>query len=522
MNQIFFLSFGNYRVDYVIMTDVFCVNLWVWYKKELIMTNIVEFNGRPFHFIGIGGIGMSALAYVLAKRNLPVSGSDLRSTHITQRLQSVGAYIFNHQEEGNIKFFQEKNNHKLPQIADRFQILPQVICSTAINQANSEYKAAVELGCPIFHRSDLLSALIDQYSQSIAVGGTHGKTTTSSLIGHILLQTDLDPTIIVGGEVNTWGGNARLGKAEYLVAEADESDGSLIKFKSTIGIITNIELDHPDHYQDLESVINTFKTFAHRCEVLIGCIDDRTVKENFQPTITYSLDKNSGADYTVDEVNYAAHGTTCRIWEKGQILGELNLNLLGKHNLSNALAAIAVGRYIGLEFKDIAQACSTFGGAKRRFELKGQENGIYFVDDYAHHPSEIQVTLAAGRLQVKSNQRLVAIFQPHRYSRTEVFMQDFAKSFKDADTVIITDVYSAGEEKREHITGEHLANLIRNNNHTQVYYQSSLSDVVKFLKEYLKPGDLALFLGAGNLNGIIPDLVSFFQKPTVELAGTKN
>ena len=506
------------------------------------MQNNVDFSGKPFHFIGIGGIGMSALAYVLAKRQLPVSGSDLRSTHITKRLQAVGAHLFGHQDATNLEFFQAKteslyeelptaigispavgissgvSKSSLPQSGKKLSSTwPQVICSTAINSVNSEYQAALERGYPIFHRSDLLAALIQDY-QSIAVAGTHGKTTTSSLIGYLLLQAGLDPTIVVGGEVDAWGGNARLGKGQYLVAEADESDGSLAKLSPKIGIITNIELDHPDHYETLEQVIKIFQTFADRCQTLIGCIDCETLRSQLKPTISYSLRREAGANYSVDCVTYHADGTTARVWEGDEVLGELNLKLLGKHNLSNALAAVAVGRHLGLEFEAIVEGISTFEGAKRRFELRGKCHDISFVDDYAHHPSEIQVTLAAARLRkdetlsdTSKPQRIIAIFQPHRYSRTLTFLQEFAESFGNADLVVVTDIYSAGESKLGQITGQQVRDAIAAH-HQSVYYKPTLASVKEFLSQTLRPGDLALFLGAGDLNKIIPEVMDFCKK----------
>ncbi|MCA1993677.1 MAG: UDP-N-acetylmuramate--L-alanine ligase, partial [Coleofasciculus sp. S288] len=405
------------------------------------MPNTVDFSGKPFHFIGIGGIGMSALAYVLAKRQLPVSGSDVRSTHITQRLQAVGAHFFGSQEATNLEFFQTQTEPVCqglptatliaspswgasgePLLSKPNQIkpssgLPQIVCSTAINSFNSEYQAALEQGFPIFHRSDLLAALIQDY-QSIAVAGTHGKTTTSSLIGYLLLKAGLDPTVVVGGEVDAWEGNARVGEGPYLVAEADESDGSLAKLAPWIGVVTNIELDHPDHYKSLEEVIEIFQIFAQHCQILVGCIDCETVRSQLKPTIGYSLHRDRGADYSVDRVIYHANGTIARVWEGNEVLGELHLKLLGKHNLSNALAAVAVGRSLGLAFDVIAEAVATFEGAKRRFELRGKCNNISFVDDYAHHPSEIQATLSAARLRKDESlgsaseiRRVVAIFQ---------------------------------------------------------------------------------------------------------------
>ena len=318
----------------------------------------VDLNGKPFHFIGIGGIGMSALAYIVAQRQLPVSGSDLRSSHITERLEALGVKVFHGQEASNLDFFALHLNKEHQPISvstrgkldtaievetwkDRANCFPQVICSTAIAQNNSEYQAAVKLGCPIFHRSDLLSALIEEY-QSIAVSGTHGKTTTSSLIGYMLFHSNLDPTIIVGGEVDAWDGNARSGQGEYLVAEADESDGSLVKHHPSIGVITNIELDHPDRYQNIQEVVNIFQIFAGQCNTLIGCIDDPIIRDELAITISYSLNAATGADYTANNIKYHSQGSNAEIWERGLCLGELHLPLLGEHNLSNALAAIAL------------------------------------------------------------------------------------------------------------------------------------------------------------------------------------
>ncbi|HTL88641.1 MAG TPA: UDP-N-acetylmuramate--L-alanine ligase, partial [Leptolyngbya sp.] len=475
------------------------------------MLSSVDFSGRPFHFIGIGGIGMSALAYVLLDRELPVSGSDLKSSHITERLQNLGAQIFIGQDASNLDRY--RSRPAISQsigVSDRVATLvppitgavalPQVVCSTAINPANPEYRAALEMGCPIFHRSDILAALIQEY-RSIAVAGTHGKTTTSSLISYMLCGANLDPTVIVGGEVKAWQGNARIGHGEYLVAEADESDGSLVKFAPYIGIITNAELDHPDHYSNLDQVVETFQTFASRCEITIGSIDCETVRDRLTPTLSYSLDPATKADYTVDQVEYSGDGTTARVWERGQVLGQIELRILGQHNLSNALAAIAVGRLLGLEFEVIADAIAPFEGAKRRFEHRGDYNNILFVDDYAHHPSELRVTLAAARLQagqIDPRRRVVAIFQPHRYSRTQTFLTEFAESFGDADMVILSDIYSAGEANTGEISGQTLANLVATH-HSSVHYQPSLLAMGDFLANVLIPGDLAIFLGAGNL-----------------------
>ncbi|MGP1382641.1 MAG: UDP-N-acetylmuramate--L-alanine ligase [Thainema sp.] len=521
------------------------------------MLNSIDFSGRPFHFIGIGGIGMSALAHILVRWQLPVSGSDVRLNHITQRLQDAGAHIFWSQDASNLKFFQSKSIAAWPEphaaeqqanvppsvrqdeSAGRTATattsvveapkaeaavlqLPQIICSTAISTQNPEYRAAVELGCPIFHRSDLLAALIRHY-HSIAVAGTHGKTTTSSIIGYLLFQAQLDPTIVIGGEVEAWEGNARLGDGEHLVAEADESDGSLVKLSAAIGVVTNIELDHPDHYHSLDDVIGTFKTFRENCQTLVGCVDCDNVRSHIPLDISYSLSPEAKADYTADNVQYEADGTIARIWERGQILGSLKLKLLGRHNLSNALAVIAVGRHLGIDFPTINQALSTFQGARRRFECRGIHHNITFIDDYAHHPSEIKATLAAARQQVQATippssntvadtaeqRRIIAVFQPHRYSRTRALLDEFASAFTDADSVVLTDIYSAGEVNTTHITGEHLAEKVAEH-HAQVAYHAPLEGVYQCLTEILRPGDVVLFLGAGNLNQMIPDVMEYY------------
>jgi UDP-N-acetylmuramate--alanine ligase len=476
----------------------------------------VDFEGLPFHFIGIGGIGMSALAYVLAKRQLPVSGSDVRPSHITERLQGVGVKIFNQQIARNLEIFQPVNGSVRTKLAVGQGVkpdypseqLPQVICSTAISHQNEEYQSALEKGCPIFHRSDVLAALIKDY-YGIGVAGTHGKTTTSSLIGYVLLEAGLDPTIIVGGEVDAWDGNARLGLGKYLVAETDESDGSLTKHLPKIGIVTNIELDHPDHYQSLEQVVEIFQTFESNCETLIGCADCDVVMSSLKPQIIYSLYPEKQADYTVKNISYASGHSSVEVWERGQCLGTMQVSLPGDHNISNALAAVAVGRLLEVKFETIAAAIAGFGGAKRRFELKGVCNGITFIDDYAHHPSELLATLAAARQKVTHGQysRIVAIFQPHRYSRTSIFLEEFATSFKDADLVILTDIYGAGETNTMNIQGEDLVKAVRKH-HKNVIYQPSLLELTEFLGKTLQSGDLTLFLGAGNLNQIIPDVLA--------------
>jgi UDP-N-acetylmuramate--alanine ligase len=477
----------------------------------------INLSGKPFHFIGIGGIGMSALAYILAKRELPVSGSDIRTSHITERLEALGANIFTSQTAENIAQINLKNNFSGGLLASK-DSLPQIICSTAINHQNLEYQAAIDQGYPIYHRSDLLAALIQDY-QSIAVAGTHGKTTTSSLISYLLFKSGLDPTVIIGGEVNAWEGNARLGNSPYLVAEADESDGSLVKHHPRFGIITNIELDHPDHYESLEQLVGIFQQFANQSEIVVACGDCPIVKDTIKADLTYSLDPKSSADYIAINIVHGAYGTEAEILENGVSLGHLSLQLSGDHNLSNALAAIAIGRQLGLEFNIIAEALASFEGAKRRFEYKGNYQGATLIDDYAHHPSEISCTLQAGqsRLAQYNAQRLVAIFQPHRYSRTAAFIEEFAQCFNQADIVIVTDIYSAGEVNCTEVNGETVVNTLKKY-HNQVYYQPNLSQLPDFLANFLQPQDLTIFLGAGNLNQTIPQLLNLKQKSLAKVA----
>ena len=472
------------------------------------LSSSVDFSGRPFHFIGIGGIGMSALAHVLACRGLPVSGSDLRLSHITRRLESKGAYIFNQQQAENISFFTHLHGGEATQ-------LPQVVCSTAIGEDNPEFKEARALGCPVFHRSDILAALMNE-RKGIAIAGTHGKTTTSSITGYLLLKAGVDPTIIIGGEVSTWDGNAYEGKSDYVVAEADESDGSLVKLSSYIGVITNIELDHPDHYSSLDQIVDIFERFAAKCGTVVGSVDCPTVRERINPAIGYSLDVNSGADYIATKITEEAAGTTAEIIERGESLGMMTVPLLGLHNLSNTLAAIAVARQLGVSFEAIAQHLPNFGGAARRFDHRGLHNEILFIDDYAHHPSEIVATLAAaevqrsGRLPSGTSRKVVAVFQPHRYSRAFTLLDEFSTAFGSADRVMVTDIYSAGETNTSGITGEQVMRAIAQH-HPNTEYQATLAEATQALATTLNPGDIVIFLTAGNLNQIIPNVMKAYQ-----------
>lgn len=458
------------------------------------MLNPIDLSGKPFHFIGIGGIGMSAIAHILVRQGYKVSGSDLAQNQLIAQLQGFGAKIYQGHSADHIDLSNP----------------PQVVCSSAINTQNPEFQLAKSLDLPIWHRSDILSALIGQF-QSVAIAGTHGKTTTSSLVAFLFLQAGLDPTIIIGGEVSAWAGNARLGHGKYLIAEADESDGSLTKFMPAVGIITNIELDHTDHYHSLEQVVSTFQDFAQHCQVVITSIDCETTARNIKADITYSL-VNPDADYVAVEIEYGSYVTKARVLERGEVLGEICLSILGQHNLSNALAAIAAARWAGISWTDIQIAIPEFIGASRRFELKGTQNGVIFIDDYAHHPSEIRATLSSAKLQASDRipNRVVAIFQPHRYSRSAKFLLEFSQAFTDADLVVVTDIYAAGEQNVENITGASMTQAI-SEYHSNVHYQGSLESVQTFLVDNLRSGDLAVFLGAGNLNRIVKPTIDAIQ-----------
>ncbi len=487
------------------------------------MLNSVDFSGKPFHFIGIGGIGMSALAHVLASRGLPVSGSDLRLSHITDRLASKGAHIFNQQRAENLSFFLDQVDARVDAKGSSLpsaKQLPQVVCSTAIGEGNAEYQQAIALNCSLFHRSDILAALMNE-RKGIAIAGTHGKTTTSSITGYLLLKAGIDPTIIIGGEVSAWSGNAYVGQSEYVVAEADESDGSLVKLSSHIGVITNIELDHPDHYSSLDQVVEIFDRFASQCETVIGSIDCPTVRDRIKVDVSYSLEADSGADYIATHIRENAEGTTAEIWERGGRLGDIIVPLLGLHNLSNALAAIAVARQLGVSFAALSEHLPHFEGARRRFEHRGFHNEILFVDDYAHHPSEVKATLAAAQVQRSGPlpsgplpngriRRVVAVFQPHRYSRAATLLQEFSTAFEGADRILVTDIYSAGETNTANITGEQVAEAIAQHQPNTEYY-GTLEAVKQALKTSLIPGDIVIFLTAGNLNQIIPEVMSAYK-----------
>ncbi len=444
------------------------------------------------HFIGIGGAGMSGLARILIEMGHRVSGSDLNKTSITERLESMGAACY--------------TGH----VARNVEGVDMVVVSTAIKRENPELIRAIEMGIPVVHRGDMLALLMKRQS-GIAVAGAHGKTTTTSMMALVLEKSGFDPTIVIGGELNDIGGNAKLGRGKFLVAEADESDGSFLKLSPFIVIVTNIENDHLDYYGSVQKIKDAFSTFLGRVPdngLAVLCLDDPGVREVIGgyggPLVTYGVYSNE-ADYVLKEIYLNGMSSRGEVYCRGKHLGALELNVPGQHNLLNALAVVAVGVHIGLEFKGISCALRKFRGAARRFQLIGEPSGIRVVDDYAHHPSEIKATLRAAR-QVGA-ERIITVFQPHRYTRTSLLWEEFGSAFRDSDVVIINDIYSAGEQPIEGVSAGLILQAMESNGQEKVMYLGSREETVNYLAGFVKPGDLILTMGAGNVWAAGVDLV---------------
>lgn len=448
-------------------------------------------NFHNIHFIGIGGAGMSAIAYVLLKRGYHVSGSDLAQGRMSAHLAQEGATIY--------------IGHK----AEQVEHADAVVISTAIHQDNPELVAAKAKGIPVLHRSDVLAAILND-AAGVAVAGAHGKTTTSAMISCIAAEGGVDPTVVIGGEVSSLGGNARNGNGRFVVAEADESDGSFLKFHPFLAVVTNIENDHMDHYGTEENIYAAFKQFLENIQPggkAILCIDNAKVKrlagETSAQVITYGLE-NSGADYTACDIRYNANGTVYSLYAGGSFVTEVMLTVPGRHNVLNSLGAFAAGREMGVAVDSILASLHKFGGAKRRFETKGRVGGVWVVDDYAHHPTEIGVTLKAARQT--QPQRLICVFQPHRYTRTQLLFDEFCGCFEGCDKLILTDIYSAGEDPIEGVSSKALAEGIKSRGQ-QVEYIPALAGVETCLKECAAAGDLIMTIGAGDVYKVGEHLV---------------
>ena len=454
-------------------------------------------NLHNIHFIGIGGAGMSALAYVLIKRGFDVSGSDLNASHMSAHLAEEGAMVF--------------MGHDACQVDDA----DAVVISTAIHANNPELVAAKAKGIPVLHRSDVLAALLNN-AKGVAVAGAHGKTTTSAMISCIAAESGIDPTIVIGGEVASLGGNARNGQGPYVVAEADESDGSFLKFYPHLAVVTNIEDDHLDHYGTEENIYQAFKQFLGNITEggkAILCADNpkvcRLVRETDKTVLTYGLE-GEGADYTAKNITYGVDGTTYELYCHEEFIAEVHLVVPGRHNVLNSMGAFVAAREMGIATEKILASLKKFGGAKRRFETKGKVEGVWIVDDYAHHPTEIGVTIKAA-LQTKP-ERLLCVFQPHRYTRTKLLFDEFCQSFQGCDELIIVDVYSAGEDPIAGVSSAKLAEGIKAATGQKVQYIPRLSKAEEYLQSQAQAGDLIMTIGAGDVFKIGEELVRELER----------
>ena len=451
------------------------------------------------HFIGVGGIGMSALAMILAKSGYSISGSDNKKSSIIKELAANDINIFENQEASNIdKIIQVKNKK------------PIVVISSAIREDNLELNRAKKYNLKIKHRSEILAWLIDQ-NNSIVVAGSHGKTTTSTYITTILSLANQNPTAVIGGIVPLYKKNYNFGNGQLLIAEADESDGSLIQFMPNIGVITNIELEHVDHYKNLENLIRTMKKFASNCKYLIGNADCQTIKQNIKVSAWFSTKKIDNIDFALIPKESNGCEIIAEYYEQKIFIDLIKIPIPGIHNLSNTIAAIAACRKAGISFGHIKKGIDRLQLPGRRFDYKGLWQNRLIVDDYAHHPSEIDAAISMASLMINTKNnifplspgRLVIVFQPHRFSRTKKFNKKFAKSLIKSDLVFITPIYSAGEDPIQGINNLSIANemkILKPN--LEIYAPSDNQELIKLIIEKTKAKDLVLMMGAGNINMI--------------------
>lgn len=426
---------------------------------------------------------MSGIAEVLVNLGYNVTGSDLASSEKTEMLSSIGARVYIGHKKSNI---------------DGTQC---VVYSSAVDMNNPEIVAAKDLQIPIIPRAEMLAELM-RMKYGIAVAGTHGKTTTTSIIGSLLAEGGIDPTIVTGGKLNSIGTNAKLGSGEFLVAEADESDGSFLKLSPVIGVVTNIDKEHMEHYGDMKTVKAAYVEFMNKvpfygCNII--CIDHPTLQALLpsikRRVITYGL--SSQADVYAEDIVGDGSRTSFTLWIGDESLGKVDINIPGTHNVYNSLAAIAVAHELGIGIKDIKKALHEFGGVERRFQIKGVSGDVLVVDDYGHHPVEIKAVLKAAKDGWK--RRIVAVFQPHRYSRTEDLFDEFTTAFNDSDKLILTDIYPAGEKKIKGISSKKLFEAIKDRGHKDVCYVADLEKLGQYLFDNTEAGDIVITLGAGNI-----------------------
>jgi len=426
---------------------------------------------------------MSGIAELLLNLGYRVSGSDLNKTELTQRLSSLGATIYEGHNKKNIVN------------------VDVVVLSSAIHSDNPEVIIAKENNIPIIPRAEMLAELM-RLKYGIAVAGSHGKTTTTSLVACVLEHGGIDPTVVIGGKLNKTNTNAFLGQGDFLVAEADESDGSFLKLPPTIAVVTNIDREHMDFYSDLNEIKDTFVEFLNKVPfygISIICLDNENIQSIIprmeKRILTYG--RSSQADLQARDIELKGFNSKFSVYLNDKKLGIIKLNMPGRHNVCNALAAVGVGLELNVQFKIIKKALAEFKGVHRRFEIRGTKKSITWVDDYAHHPTEIKMTLKAAKESAKG--RVVALFQPHRYTRTRDLFKEFMSAFNEADVLIITDIYAAGEKEIESVNSQKLYQSIKEYGHKDVTFFPKLSDAEKFLKDNLKKNDLFLTMGAGNV-----------------------
>jgi UDP-N-acetylmuramate--alanine ligase len=444
------------------------------------------------HFVGIGGVGMSGIAEVLLTLGHRVSGSDIVESRVSKRLTALGARI--------------TYGHDASVVSEDVSV---VVISSAVKYSNPEVLRARELRIPVIPRAEMLAELMRMKS-GIAVAGTHGKTTTTSLIAAILARAGLDPTVVIGGRVHSLGSNAQLGKGDLMVTEADESDGTFLMLSPTIAVVTNIEPEHLDHYGDMERVKAAYVEFINRIPFFgaaVLCLDDVTIRSLLpqirKRVVTYGT--SAEADFVAQDASVHGMETSVRVRHAGIDMGEVNVRLPGRHQALNAVAAVAVAHELGVSFEVAAAALGEFGGIHRRFEVCGESGGVMVVSDYGHHPTEIRATLSAAREGF--SRRLVVVFQPHRYTRLRDLFTDFLDAFDHADKLYLTDVYGAGEEPIEGVNGELLHFALKRRGHLDVAYVQDWRRLVATLQPELHSGDLVVVLGAGNIHEVGEDLV---------------
>jgi len=436
------------------------------------------------HFVGIGGIGMSGIAELLLNLGYKVSGSDLKASDITANLKKLGGTIF------------------VGHGADHISGADVVVISSAVKNDNPEVMAAEQLSVPVIPRAEMLAELM-RLKYSVAIAGAHGKTTTTSIVASVLAEGGLDPTVVIGGKLKSIGTNAVLGQGDFIVAEADESDGSFLKFSPAIAVVTNIDREHLDFYKDLDAIKSVFLEFIDRLPfygLAVLCLDNESIQDLI-PQIkkrytTYGM--SSQADFQIRDVNFEKRRSRFSVYRQGQKLGDIELNLPGVHNVYNATASIAVGIELDVPFAAIKSALETLEGVQRRLEIKGEVNGITVVDDYGHHPTEIKTTLDAIEKCWPQNRKVV-VFQPHRYTRTQALFDDFTRSFYQSDTLLVLPIYAAGEKRIEGLSGQDLCEGIKAHGHKEVFCAGDMESAITYLKDILKPGDLLLTLGAGDV-----------------------